>query len=186
MTNVQILRLLGYQQAPGFNAYGSNAGGSQYAPYPPNMGMGMQQGSNTYYAQHHGTASPTPQPLAGHSHYAAEYPGSIQYGGQFSNIPVGGQPLTTTNTAGTSAAYQTSPLGVLQPSGTPGTSSRADQRHPLAGSGGQRAEGTSSGPFQCPLCSQTFDRQARLQGHIHLHNGDRPYVCDGSCGVDGW
>lgn len=92
---------------------------------------------------------------------------SFQYGvPPLTNVPTGSQPSGVMNTTGMML-----PRAAIQGPSTSGASSLGS---------------SSSGPFQCPLCPQTFDRQARLQGHMHLHNSDGPFMCDGSCGIESW
>ncbi|KAG8832372.1 hypothetical protein FRC17_001419 [Serendipita sp. 399] len=43
---------------------------------------------------------------------------------------------------------------------------------------------SSSNPLVCPLCAAFFSRQDRLEDHMNIHNGSKPYACEGGCGIN--
>jgi hypothetical protein len=40
--------------------------------------------------------------------------------------------------------------------------------------------------FQCKYCGKGFARRQRLEACENEHRGERPYVCDASCGREDW
>lgn len=40
--------------------------------------------------------------------------------------------------------------------------------------------------FKCTVCGKTFARKQRLEACQNKHQGERPYICGGLCGVKPW
>lgn len=52
--------------------------------------------------------------------------------------------------------------------------------------GAIRAESNTSKHHKCPLCPKTYSRLSRLRDHENIHQGLKPHICAGRCGVQGW
>jgi hypothetical protein len=72
----------------------------------------------------------------------------------------------------------------------PATTSQANEPYPnldLAPPGPNMNVGpVVTNQFQCMFCGKGFDRRQRLEACMNQHRGERPYVCDASCGRDNW